>query len=95
MFWINRLNTLTHNLVNVSVACVPVISDDIKVSTTTVYLGLMVALFLITGILHLGEFLFLLHGLWFFLCLPAGYLILMIYSICNITDRSWGKIAFH
>ncbi|XP_052786371.1 uncharacterized protein LOC128221808 [Mya arenaria] len=60
------------------------------ISTTTLYLGVMIGIFLITGILHLGEFVFLLHGAWFFLCIPAGYLILMIYSISNITDRSWG-----
>ncbi|KAL4216723.1 hypothetical protein ACF0H5_024446 [Mactra antiquata] len=66
------------------------ISDKIQVSTTTVYIGTMAAIFLVTGILHLREFLYLLHGVWYLLCLPAGYLILMIYSICNITDRSWG-----
>lgn len=66
------------------------ISSSIKVSTTTVYIGVMAGIFIIAGILHLKEFVYLLHGVWFLLCLPAGYLILMIYSICNITDRSWG-----
>lgn len=66
------------------------ISHNMPVSTTTVYLGVMITLFIITGLLHTGEIVFLLHGIWFLLCLPAGYLILMIYSICNITDSSWG-----
>lgn len=66
------------------------ISKDITVSTTTVYIGVMAGIFFLAGILHLKEFVFLLHGVWYLLCLPAGYLILMIYSICNITDRSWG-----
>ncbi|XP_052786292.1 chitin synthase chs-1-like [Mya arenaria] len=60
------------------------------ISITTLYLGIMVGIFFITGILHLWEFVYLLHGVWFFLCIPAGYLVLMIYSISNITDRSWG-----
>ncbi|XP_052786209.1 LOW QUALITY PROTEIN: uncharacterized protein LOC128221647 [Mya arenaria] len=67
-----------------------ILSSSFAISTTTLYLGVMVGIFLITGILHLGEFVFLLHGVWFFLCIPGGYLILMIYSISNITDRTWG-----
>ncbi|XP_045184960.2 uncharacterized protein LOC123542969 isoform X2 [Mercenaria mercenaria] len=67
-----------------------IISDKIKFSTTTLYIGVMAAIFLLAGMLHLSEFVYLLHGVWYLLCLPAGYLILMIYSICNITDRSWG-----
>ena len=29
-------------------------------------------------------------GLWYLLCLPGGYLFLIIYSFCNLNDRSWG-----
>lgn len=28
--------------------------------------------------------------MWYLLCLPSGYIFLMVYSIVNITDRSWG-----
>ncbi|XP_052223002.1 uncharacterized protein LOC127838915 isoform X43 [Dreissena polymorpha] len=67
-----------------------IISPDIRFSTTTVYLGCMVALFLVTGLLHLQECVNLFHGLWYLLFLPSGYLILTLYSICNITDITWG-----
>lgn len=67
-----------------------IISDNIKISATALYITITAGIFILAGILHLGEFVFLLHGIWYLLCLPAGYLILMIYSICNITDRSWG-----
>jgi hypothetical protein len=29
-------------------------------------------------------------GIWYLLCLPGGYLFLIIYSFCNLDDRSWG-----
>ena len=67
-----------------------VISTDIHVSTTTIYLASMAGIFVLAGLLHLQECLYLAHGVWYLLCLPSGYLILLIYSICNITDRSWG-----
>ncbi|XP_052265046.1 uncharacterized protein LOC127867732 isoform X2 [Dreissena polymorpha] len=66
------------------------IHESFPISTTTLYLAIMVGIFLLTGMMHPSEFYCLLHGFWFFLCIPAGYLILMIYSICNITDQSWG-----
>ncbi|KAH3782572.1 hypothetical protein DPMN_160489 [Dreissena polymorpha] len=66
------------------------ISPDIKFSATTVYLGFMITLFLLTGLLHLKEFFNLFHGFWYLLFLPAGYLILTLYSICSITDITWG-----
>ncbi|XP_053391053.1 uncharacterized protein LOC123531044, partial [Mercenaria mercenaria] len=65
-------------------------SKSIKISTTTAYVSTVVVIFVLTAILHLKECIYLLHGIWYLLCLPAGYLLLMIYSICNITDRSWG-----
>ncbi|XP_052268476.1 chitin synthase chs-2-like [Dreissena polymorpha] len=66
------------------------IHPSFPISTTTLYLAIVVGIFLLTGMMHPSEFYCLLHGFWFFLCIPAGYLILMIYSICNITDQSWG-----
>ncbi|KAH3868291.1 hypothetical protein DPMN_031434 [Dreissena polymorpha] len=68
----------------------PFIDPSFPISTTTLYLAIVVGIFLLTGMMHPSEFYCLLHGFWFFLCIPAGYLILMIYSICNITDQSWG-----
>merc|ERR1719305_225488 len=50
----------------------------------------LIAMFLIAGFLHLGEFMALVHGVWYLLCLPSGYLFLLLYSCCNMDDRSWG-----
>ncbi|KAL3887259.1 hypothetical protein ACJMK2_027203 [Sinanodonta woodiana] len=66
------------------------ISDNFRISVTTLYLAVVISIFTVTGLLHFNELFYLLHGIWYLLCLPSGYLLLTIYSICNITDRSWG-----
>ncbi|XP_046857125.1 uncharacterized protein LOC124450504 isoform X2 [Xenia sp. Carnegie-2017] len=54
------------------------------------YLFAIVAVFVLTAFCHPTEAGCLVHGIWYLLCLPSGYLFLIIYSICNLTDRSWG-----
>jgi hypothetical protein len=61
-----------------------------EISLSTIYLMVMIAMFLLAGMLHLGEFMALIHGVWYLLCLPSGYLFLLLYSCCNLDDRSWG-----
>ncbi|XP_046329399.2 uncharacterized protein LOC124113182 isoform X2 [Haliotis rufescens] len=63
---------------------------EIPVSVTTIYFGSIMAIFVLAGILHPRECYCLVNGIWYLLCLPSGYLVLMLYSVCNITDRSWG-----
>ena len=60
-------------------------------SPATWYLFSMIGFFFLTALLHGCEFQALLHGIWYLLCLPSGYLLLTIYSVANLTDRSWGK----
>ena len=60
------------------------------VDISTVYIGVFAATFIMAGILHFNEFFCLFHFLWYLLCLPSGYLFLLIYSVCNINNRSWG-----
>eukprot|EP00049_Salpingoeca_infusionum_P015280 m.294610 g.294610 ORF g.294610 m.294610 type:complete len:1754 (-) comp15849_c2_seq1:361-5622(-) len=60
------------------------------VSVSSIYLLVMIAMFLIAGLLHLGELMALIHGVVYLLALPSGYLFLIIYSCCNLDDRSWG-----
>lgn len=61
-----------------------------KVAVSTWYLAGLAAIFILAALLHPGEFFCLFHALWYLLCLPSGYLFLIIYSICNLNDRSWG-----
>ena len=87
--WIHFVSSITNKMRTFTFSA---ISEDIPISITTIYFGGLMGLFLTTGLLHLPEFYCLFQGVWFLLCLPSGYIMLIIYSICNITDRSWGKI---
>ena len=62
----------------------------LQLTPPTLFLFFLIGLFSTTAILHGGEALQLVHGMWYLLCLPSGYIFLMVYSIVNITDRSWG-----
>ncbi|XP_041372213.1 uncharacterized protein LOC121385560 isoform X2 [Gigantopelta aegis] len=50
----------------------------------------LIAIFLFTGLLHIKELGCLAHGLLYMITLPAGYLVLVIYSMCNLFNVSWG-----
>ncbi|XP_078574100.1 uncharacterized protein LOC144860632 isoform X1 [Branchiostoma floridae x Branchiostoma japonicum] len=63
---------------------------DIPANITVLYFLCLIGIFIVTALVHPYEFYCVLHGIWYLFCLPGGYLILMIYSICNMTDRSWG-----
>ncbi|XP_048748701.2 uncharacterized protein LOC125660927 isoform X3 [Ostrea edulis] len=88
-----KVKVETKNNVTVTITPTPIpgaISEDFPVSFVTLYLGLLIAIFLVTGMLHPSDFKCLLNGIVYLLCLPSGYLVLNIYSVVNITDRSWG-----
>ena len=61
-----------------------------QVDFGVVYLGVFVTTFIIAGLFHANEIFGLFHFIWYLLCLPSGYLFLMIYAFCNINNRSWG-----
>lgn len=65
-------------------------NEPLLLSPATWYLFSMIGFFFITALLHGFEFQALIHGIWYLLCLPSGYLLLTIYSVANLTDRSWG-----
>ena len=66
------------------------LESQLPVSVSSLYLAGLSGMFIAAGILHPKEFTCLLHAVWYLLCLPSGYLLLTIYSLCNLTDRSWG-----
>ena len=51
---------------------------------------LLIAIFVISAMFHPQEFLCLLGGALYFLCIPAGYVVLMVYGMCNLHVVSWG-----
>ncbi|EDO44996.1 predicted protein, partial [Nematostella vectensis] len=58
---------------------------------STLYLGGLAGIFMVAALMHPTEAYCLINGLWYLLCLPSGYLLLTIYSVVNMTDRSWGN----
>ena len=67
------------------------LEQHLPAGASTLYLAGLSGIFIAAALLHPNEFTCLFHGIWYLLCLPSGYLLLTIYSLCNLTDRSWGK----
>ncbi|CAG5136028.1 unnamed protein product, partial [Candidula unifasciata] len=53
-------------------------------------ISVLVGIFVISGVCHPQEIWCLMHGILYLLTIPSGYLLLVIYSICNLNDVSWG-----
>lgn len=83
---------LAETITNATTASSPTENPGPKLpaNVSSLYLGGLIGIFVLAALLHLTEAYCLIHGLWYLFCLPSGYLLLIIYSICNLTDRSWG-----
>ncbi|ELT92107.1 hypothetical protein CAPTEDRAFT_22210, partial [Capitella teleta] len=56
----------------------------------TMLLIFMVGTFIIAALLHPQECTIIFHGFIYYLAIPTMYLLLIIYSICNLNVVSWG-----
>ncbi|GAU91388.1 hypothetical protein RvY_03650-2, partial [Ramazzottius varieornatus] len=66
------------------------IKDDGIASPGTIFMIALVGTFFLAACLHPQEFLCIIHGLQYFLAIPAMYLLLMIYSLTNLNIVTWG-----
>lgn len=66
------------------------ISEEGIFTPSAVFLYVLVGVFLVAGFFHPHELTDLFWGLLYFICIPAGYLLLTIYAICNLNNVSWG-----
>ncbi len=57
---------------------------------STLFLCIVIIISIAAGLCHPYECSDLICGIFYFLCIPAGYLFLIIYAICNLHDISWG-----
>ena len=55
-----------------------------------IFLTIMTASFIFAGIMHPYEFTCLLYGIIYYLCIPSGYLVLIVFAFSNMHDISWG-----
>jgi len=74
----------------VLVATIAQFTNSDEVTSSSFFFIFLVTLFFITGLLHPQEMMCLLYGLLYLVTLPGGYVLLVIYSICNLHVVSWG-----
>ena len=55
-----------------------------------IFVYVLCGTFLLSGALHPHELSDLLWGVLYFVCIPGGYVFLIIYSVCNLHVVSWG-----
>nr|AHX26704.1 chitin synthase [Owenia fusiformis] len=59
-------------------------------SPNVVFLVGLTSFFFTSAVLHPEEFFCIVPGALYFLCIPSGYVLLIIYSLCNMNNVSWG-----
>lgn len=74
----------------VLVATIAQLTNSDEISASSFFFIFLIFLFIITGLLHPQEILNLVYGLLYLVTLPGGYVLLVIYSICNLHVVSWG-----
>jgi chitin synthase len=74
----------------VLVATIAQLTNSDEISASSFFFVFLIILFFLTGVLHPQEIMNLLYGLLYLVTLPGGYVLLVIYSICNLHVVSWG-----
>ncbi|XP_078578194.1 uncharacterized protein LOC144863108 [Branchiostoma floridae x Branchiostoma japonicum] len=62
----------------------------LPVDVTTLYIAIVGGIHIVSALLHPGEIICVIHGVVYLFTLPCVYILLNVYSVCNMTDRSWG-----
>lgn len=66
------------------------VASDSVCHPNTMLLIFMTGSFVIGGLMHPQEATTLVHGFIYYLAIPTMYLLLIVYSICNMNVVSWG-----
>jgi chitin synthase len=66
------------------------VAEDSWTSPNAIFLMLLIFIFIVAAFSHPQEFWCIVPGMLYFLCIPSGYLLLLIYSLCNLNIVSWG-----
>jgi chitin synthase len=74
----------------VLVATIAQLTNSDEISASSFFFVFLIILFFITGCLHPQEILNLIYGILYLVTLPGGYVLLVIYSICNLHIVTWG-----
>ena len=74
----------------VTVGIVVQTSQDSWTSPNAMFIIVITGIFVLAGLLHPEEFMCLMPGVLYFLCIPSGFLLLFIYAMINMNIVSWG-----
>ncbi|XP_064608019.1 chitin synthase chs-2-like isoform X3 [Liolophura sinensis] len=66
------------------------IAEDTIVSPNAIFLMMLLFIFIVSACFHPQEFICLIPGALYFLCIPSGYVLLIVYAMCNLHVVSWG-----
>ena len=66
------------------------VAEDGLLSPSSLFLFLVTAQLIIAGLLHPREVGCLLHGIIYYITVPSMYCILIIFSLFNLNDITWG-----
>ncbi|XP_020295800.1 uncharacterized protein LOC109860841 isoform X2 [Pseudomyrmex gracilis] len=66
------------------------IAKESLMSPSAWFLFLVMGEIVITGLLHPYEIGCMVHGLIYYLAVPSMYVLLIIYSLCNLNNITWG-----
>jgi chitin synthase len=66
------------------------LTNSDELSAASFFFVLLIVLFFVTGCLHPQEIMNLVYGVLYLVTLPGGYVLLVIYSICNLHIVTWG-----
>lgn len=74
----------------VFVGCIVTAVKENPFHPSVIFLASLVIIFLISAMFHPQEFSCIIFGALYFVCVPMGFLLLVIYSLCNMHVVSWG-----
>ena len=77
-------------MIAILVGSVSRLLNQSPINPSSLILYLLVGIFLLAGVLHPREFVCLFPGVLYFVSLPAAFVLLNIYSLCNLNNVSWG-----
>ena len=66
------------------------VADEGLLAPSSLFLVVVASSFIFSAILHPLEFGCLIHGLVYFITIPSMYLLLIIFSVFNLNNVSWG-----
>lgn len=66
------------------------IVEDGWFAPSSMFFVLTIAVFFITAALHPQEFSCLMYILIYYITIPSMYMLLIIYSLCNLNNVTWG-----